>query len=73
MHHANFKSGLFKKIKDHHMLHHYSEPDRGFGVSSAIWDMIFDSGFTKKKGAAVNKNVEKGVKSENTIKEEQLN
>src|SRR5690606_20196699 len=49
MHHANFKSGLFKKIKDHHMLHHYADPERGFGVSSAIWDVIFDSGFKKKK------------------------
>ncbi|HLT87528.1 MAG TPA: sterol desaturase family protein [Sphingobacterium sp.] len=49
MHHANFKSGLFKKIKDHHMLHHYSDPERGFGVSSAIWDVIFDSGFKKKE------------------------
>lgn len=49
MHHANFKSGLFKRIKDHHMLHHYADPDRGFGVSSAIWDVIFDSGFKKKK------------------------
>lgn len=48
MHHANFKSGWFKKIKDHHMLHHYSDPDKGFGVSSAIWDKIFDSGFPKK-------------------------
>lgn len=49
MHHANFKSGLFKKIKDHHMLHHYSDPDKGFGVSSALWDKIFNSGFPKKK------------------------
>lgn len=48
MHHANFKSGLFKKIKDHHMLHHYSDPEKGFGVSSAIWDKIFGSGFPKK-------------------------
>lgn len=48
MHHANFKSGLFKKIKDHHMLHHYSDPEKGFGVSSAIWDKVFDSGFKKK-------------------------
>ena len=49
MHHANFKSGLFKRIKDHHMLHHYSDPEKGFGVSSYIWDVIFDSGFQKKK------------------------
>jgi len=49
MHHANFKSGWFKKIKDHHMLHHYSDPEKGFGVSSYIWDKIFDSGFPEKK------------------------
>ncbi|TJZ52548.1 fatty acid hydroxylase [Sphingobacterium olei] len=48
MHHANFKSGLFKKIKDHHMLHHYSDPEKGFGVSSYLWDIIFGSGFSKK-------------------------
>ncbi len=48
MHHANFKSGIFKKIKDHHMLHHYSDPERGFGVSSSLWDAIFNSGFNKK-------------------------
>lgn len=49
MHHANFKSGFFKKIKDHHMLHHYSDPEKGFGVSSALWDKIFGSGFQKKE------------------------
>jgi dihydroceramide fatty acyl 2-hydroxylase len=49
MHHANFKSGFFKKIKDHHMLHHYADPEKGFGVSSALWDKIFGSGFSKKE------------------------
>ena len=49
MHHANFKSGIFKKIKDHHMLHHYADPEKGFGVSSAIWDKVFGSGFQKKQ------------------------
>lgn len=49
MHHANFKSGIFKRIKDHHMLHHYSDPEKGFGVSSSLWDEIFRSGFSKKK------------------------
>ncbi len=49
MHHANFKSGLFKRIKDHHMLHHYADPEKGFGVSSSIWDVIFGSGFKKKQ------------------------
>jgi len=49
MHHFNFKSGLFKRIKQYHMLHHYQEPERGYGVSSPFWDKIFDSGFSAKK------------------------
>lgn len=41
MHHFSFKSSLFKKIKLHHMKHHYVEPHEGFGVSSPLWDIIF--------------------------------
>ncbi len=47
IHHANFKSGLWKKMKQHHMHHHYADPNRGYGVSSKIWDKIFDSDFTR--------------------------
>jgi len=48
IHHFNFKSGLWKKIKQHHMLHHYQDPTRGYGVSSDLWDKIFRSRFTDK-------------------------
>ena len=48
LHHANFKSGVWKKLKQHHMLHHYSDPTRGYGVSSDIWDKILGSNFLKK-------------------------
>jgi len=47
MHHHNFKSGVMKKIKQHHMLHHYQDPGKGYGVSSALWDEILRSGFDK--------------------------
>jgi len=49
MHHANFKNPILKRIKQHHMLHHYSDDTKGFGVSSSIWDIIFHSGFADKK------------------------
>lgn len=49
IHHANFKSPFWKKIKQHHMLHHYDDPSKGYGVSSALWDKILDSDFPKKK------------------------
>lgn len=48
MHHYNFKSSFMKKIKQHHMLHHYQDPSKGFGVSSALWDRISGSGFPEK-------------------------
>ncbi|UOE48839.1 sterol desaturase family protein [Mucilaginibacter sp. SMC90] len=51
MHHFNFKSGIFKKIKQHHMRHHYQEPEKGYGVSSPLWDHITGSLFSKNTSA----------------------
>jgi sterol desaturase/sphingolipid hydroxylase (fatty acid hydroxylase superfamily) len=45
MHHYNFKSGLMKKVKQHHMLHHYKDATKGYGVSTWLWDDIFRSHF----------------------------
>ena len=45
LHHANFKSAFWKKLKKRHMMHHYAEPDKGYGVSSSFWDKIFRSDF----------------------------
>ncbi len=47
MHHYNFKSSLMKRVKQHHMLHHYSDSSKGYGVSSSLWDKIFHSDFLK--------------------------
>lgn len=49
IHHGNFKSSIMKSIKQHHMLHHYSDSTKGYGVSSSLWDILFDSGFKNKK------------------------
>jgi 4-hydroxysphinganine ceramide fatty acyl 2-hydroxylase len=48
IHHFNFKGSIWKKIKQHHMLHHYQDPTKGYGVSSPLWDKIFRSDFLKK-------------------------
>lgn len=48
IHHFNFKGKFWKKIKQHHMLHHYQDPTKGYGVSSPIWDKVFRSDFIKK-------------------------
>jgi sterol desaturase/sphingolipid hydroxylase (fatty acid hydroxylase superfamily) len=40
-HHFPMRYGYFKFIKRHHMQHHYKTPDKRFGVSSPLWDIVF--------------------------------
>ncbi|MBS1680521.1 MAG: sterol desaturase family protein [Bacteroidetes bacterium] len=46
-HHGSFQNPILKKMKQHHMRHHFQEPDKGYGVSSILWDKILDSDFKK--------------------------
>lgn len=43
LHHFHFRSSFFKRLKRHHMLHHYQNENRRYGVSSGLWDKIFRS------------------------------
>ena len=40
VHHANWENKWFMAIKAHHLKHHFKDPDKGYGVSSALWDKI---------------------------------
>jgi sterol desaturase/sphingolipid hydroxylase (fatty acid hydroxylase superfamily) len=40
-HHFPMRRGYAKYIKRYHMQHHYKTPNRRFGVSSPLWDVIF--------------------------------
>jgi sterol desaturase/sphingolipid hydroxylase (fatty acid hydroxylase superfamily) len=43
VHHLKLNHPWFKKLKRHHLQHHFSEhhKERHFGVSSPIWDIFF--------------------------------
>jgi len=41
LHHAQFKNGIWKKLKQQHMLHHYDDPTKKYGVTSDLWDKVF--------------------------------
>ena len=41
IHHFSMKRGYFKKIRQHHMAHHFKTPEQRFGVSSPVWDVVF--------------------------------
>lgn len=49
IHHFNMHSKFWLAIKNHHMLHHYQDENKGYGVSSPTWDLVFKTNFDKKK------------------------
>ena len=48
LHHVNFKSKFMLDLKQHHMIHHYQEPEKGFGVSTKFWDHVYRTMFKRK-------------------------
>jgi len=48
-HHAPMKKGVGLWLKHHHVRHHYLDPDRGFGVSTPLWDYIFGTMYGPKE------------------------
>lgn len=43
VHHVNLQSSWGKYLKKYHLQHHFQESDRGYGVSSPLWDFVFQS------------------------------
>lgn len=41
IHRGANRSALVRWLRRHHMQHHYATPDKRFGVSSPLWDVIF--------------------------------
>ena len=53
LHHVNFKSKFWLDLKQHHMIHHYTDPHNGFGVSTKLWDHIYRTMFKRKNDGPV--------------------
>ena len=47
VHHAPLRHPIFKRLQKHHMVHHYHDPNHGFGVSSVFWDKAFGTVFPR--------------------------
>lgn len=48
LHHVDLKGKMWIALKTHHLKHHFKDPDKGFGVSSPLWDIIVGSNFSSK-------------------------
>lgn len=61
LHHVEMKGKFWIALKTHHLKHHFKDPDKGYGVSSPIWDIVAGSNF--RKGHEKNISSKKSVKS----------
>lgn len=52
VHHFPIKGRILGFLREWHMRHHFQDPDRGYGVSSPLWDHIFKTSLTRKKAVA---------------------
>jgi dihydroceramide fatty acyl 2-hydroxylase len=43
VHHGQPKSWAGRTLRRLHMLHHFRDPERGFGVSAPWWDYVFNT------------------------------
>ncbi len=41
VHRGRVRGRIGRYLRKYHMIHHYSKPDRHFGVSSPLWDVVF--------------------------------
>ena len=49
IHHFNMHNKFWLMIKNHHMKHHYQDANKGFGVSSPVWDKVIGTDFPPKQ------------------------
>ncbi len=48
VHHFNMHSKFWLAIKNHHVKHHFQDMNKGFGVSSPLWDYVMNTTFPEK-------------------------
>lgn len=41
IHHHAPRTRIGRRIREHHLRHHFQDASRGFGVSSPLWDYVF--------------------------------
>ena len=40
-HHAKLKNKWLKKLRQHHMKHHFGDSEKRFGITTFVWDRVF--------------------------------
>jgi sterol desaturase/sphingolipid hydroxylase (fatty acid hydroxylase superfamily) len=53
LHHVPLRGRTLRRLRAHHLRHHYGDHERGFGVTSGVWDWVFGTGFPEGAGGSV--------------------
>ena len=53
VHHHTPRTAVGRKLREHHMRHHFQDDDRGFGVSAPYWDRVFGTSPHQKGNRAL--------------------
>jgi len=51
VHHRTPRTKIGIALRRAHMLHHFRDPTRGFGVSAPYWDHVFGTAFSRTRDA----------------------
>ncbi|WOJ91393.1 sterol desaturase family protein [Methylocapsa polymorpha] len=51
VHHGEPRTRVGLALRRAHMLHHFRDPTRGFGVSAPWWDYVFGTAFVRQRSA----------------------
>ncbi|KAJ0081430.1 hypothetical protein Patl1_11457 [Pistacia atlantica] len=54
LHHGQPSSGVPKHLKKYHLNHHFRIQDKGFGITSSLWDRVFGT-LPQRKSASKKK------------------
>ncbi|KAI9016012.1 hypothetical protein DFJ74DRAFT_608960 [Hyaloraphidium curvatum] len=46
LHHGRVWGAYAREMKGYHLDHHYKQAERGFGITSKVWDWVWGTGFT---------------------------
>ncbi len=53
VHHFNLHGKISLYLKQHHLRHHYLDPDNNYGVSSPLWDFAFNTYLKKSQQSPI--------------------
>ena len=56
VHHFPIKGKVFGRLRELHMRHHFQAPEALFGVSSPVWDYVFNTMLTEKGSTTIKDN-----------------